>query len=47
LPILAAPFHLDGAPLALNAGPPQLGAHQHLLGASRRHERPTAVAGAS
>jgi crotonobetainyl-CoA:carnitine CoA-transferase CaiB-like acyl-CoA transferase len=47
LPILAAPFHLDGAPLALTAGPPQLGAHQHLLGESRRHERSTAVAGVS
>jgi crotonobetainyl-CoA:carnitine CoA-transferase CaiB-like acyl-CoA transferase len=44
LPILAAPFHLDGAPLALAAGPPQLGAHQHLLDQPRRHERPAAVA---
>ncbi len=47
LPILAAPFHLDGAPLALTAGPPQLGAHQQLLGESRRHERSTAAAGVS
>lgn len=47
LPILAAPFHLDGTPLALTAGPPQLGAHQHLLGEPRRHERPAAVVGVS
>jgi crotonobetainyl-CoA:carnitine CoA-transferase CaiB-like acyl-CoA transferase len=47
LPILAAPFHFDGAPLALTAGPPQLGAHQHLLGEPPRHERSAAVAGMS
>jgi crotonobetainyl-CoA:carnitine CoA-transferase CaiB-like acyl-CoA transferase len=47
LPILAAPFHLDGAPLALKAGPPQLDEHRHLLGARRRRERPTAAVVAS
>ena len=47
LPILTAPFHLDGAPLALKAGPPQLGAHQHILEVSRRRERTSAEAEAS
>lgn len=47
LPILAAPFHLDGVPLALKAGPPELGAHQQLLKETRHHERPAAVLGAS
>jgi crotonobetainyl-CoA:carnitine CoA-transferase CaiB-like acyl-CoA transferase len=47
LPILAAPFHLDGTPLALSAGPPQLDEHHHLLKAPQRHEQPTAVAAAS
>jgi len=47
LPMLAAPFHLDGAPLALTAGPPQLGAHQHLVGEPQRHERSAAAAGVS
>lgn len=46
-PILAAPFHLDGAPLTLKAGPPQPGEHQHLLKEKRHHERPAAVMGAS
>jgi len=47
LPILAAPFHFDGAPLALTAGPPQLGEHQHLLKETRHHERSAAGMGAS
>jgi len=47
LPVLAAPFHLDGAPLVLKAGPPQLGEHQQLLKETRQHERPAAVMGAS
>lgn len=47
LPVLAAPFHVDGGPLALTAGPPGLGEHQHLLKRPRRHELPTAAAGAS
>lgn len=47
LPILAAPFHLDGAPLGLKAGPPRLGEHQHLLKETRRYDRPAAVMGAS
>jgi crotonobetainyl-CoA:carnitine CoA-transferase CaiB-like acyl-CoA transferase len=47
LPILAAPFHLSGAPLTLKAGPPQHGEHQHLLKETRRHQRRAAVMGAS
>jgi crotonobetainyl-CoA:carnitine CoA-transferase CaiB-like acyl-CoA transferase len=46
LPVLVAPFHVDGAPLALNAGPPQLGEHQALL-AEHRRQRAAAAAGAS
>jgi crotonobetainyl-CoA:carnitine CoA-transferase CaiB-like acyl-CoA transferase len=46
LPVLAAPFHIDGAPLMLNAGPPRPGEHQHLLKRLRHHERPVAAAGA-
>jgi crotonobetainyl-CoA:carnitine CoA-transferase CaiB-like acyl-CoA transferase len=44
LPILVAPFHVDGLPLALQAGPPRLGEHQQLLAGLRRHEPTVAVA---
>ena len=44
LPVLAAPFHVDGAPLPLRSGPPRLGQHQHLLAA---HQRKRATAGAT
>lgn len=46
LPILVAPYHVDGAPLALQGGPPQLGQHQHLLTPSER-EQPVTAAEAS
>jgi crotonobetainyl-CoA:carnitine CoA-transferase CaiB-like acyl-CoA transferase len=42
LPVLVAPFHVDGAPLPLR-GPPQLGQHQHLL-RSEHNKRVTATA---
>ena len=44
LPVLVAPFHVDGAPLALGGGPPRLGQHQHLLQAQRRRRVATAEA---
>lgn len=44
LPVLSAPFHVDGAALPLSAGPPRLGEHQHLLTARRYRERPAVVA---
>jgi crotonobetainyl-CoA:carnitine CoA-transferase CaiB-like acyl-CoA transferase len=44
LPILVAPFHVDGSPLTLKAGPPRLGEHQHLIVAPRRGEPTIAVA---
>jgi crotonobetainyl-CoA:carnitine CoA-transferase CaiB-like acyl-CoA transferase len=47
LPILVAPFHVDGAPLVLNAGPPTLGEHQHLLKSTHRRERVATAARAS
>jgi crotonobetainyl-CoA:carnitine CoA-transferase CaiB-like acyl-CoA transferase len=47
LPVLVAPFHIDGMPLALKAGPPQLGQHQSLLAEDWRHQRTAAAAGAS
>jgi crotonobetainyl-CoA:carnitine CoA-transferase CaiB-like acyl-CoA transferase len=47
LPILVAPFHIDGAPLPLDAGPPKLGEHQHLLKSTHRHERVATAARAS
>jgi crotonobetainyl-CoA:carnitine CoA-transferase CaiB-like acyl-CoA transferase len=46
LPVLVAPFHVDGSPLALKAGPPRLGEHQHLTAALRRREPTVATAGA-
>ncbi|ULK99772.1 CoA transferase [Bradyrhizobium sp. I71] len=42
LPVLSAPFHVDGAALALRSGPPRLGEHQHLLSA-RHHRERTAI----
>jgi crotonobetainyl-CoA:carnitine CoA-transferase CaiB-like acyl-CoA transferase len=47
LPILTAPFHVDGIAPALKAGPPRLGEHQHLLAARQRHEEPVIAAEAS
>jgi crotonobetainyl-CoA:carnitine CoA-transferase CaiB-like acyl-CoA transferase len=47
LPVLVAPFHVDGAAPTLRAGPPRLGEHQHLLTARRRREQAIAGAGAS
>jgi crotonobetainyl-CoA:carnitine CoA-transferase CaiB-like acyl-CoA transferase len=47
LPILAAPFHLDCAPLTLKAGPPQHGEHQHMLKEPPRQRTPAAVMGTS
>ncbi len=44
LPVLSAPFHVDGAALALRSGPPRLGEHQHLLSARRHRERPAIAA---
>lgn len=44
LPILVAPFHVDGSPLTLRAGPPRLGEHQHLLAAPHRREPRVAAA---
>lgn len=44
LPVLSAPFHVDGAALALRAGPPRLGEHQHLLTARRQRDRPAIAA---
>lgn len=39
LPVLSAPFHVDGEALRLRAGPPRLGEHQHLLMAGRRRDQ--------
>ena len=36
LPVLVAPYHVDGTPLALRGGPPRLGQHQHLRGGEQR-----------
>jgi crotonobetainyl-CoA:carnitine CoA-transferase CaiB-like acyl-CoA transferase len=47
LPVLAAPFHVDGAAPGLRAGPPRLGEHQHLLAVTRHREQPVAEAEAS
>ena len=47
LPILVAPFHVDGAPLALKGGPPQLGQHQYLVERTRQHDRSAAAVEAS
>ncbi|MCP3409375.1 CaiB/BaiF CoA-transferase family protein [Bradyrhizobium sp. CCGB01] len=47
LPLLSAPFHVDGAALRLKAGPPRLGEHQHLLTASRTRNQPLVAAEAS
>ena len=47
LPVLVAPFHLDGAAPSLKAGPPRLGEHQQLLAAKRRREEPIIAAEAS
>ena len=44
LPVLSAPFHVDGAALPLRAGPPRLGEHQHMLTATRRRDRQTIAA---
>jgi len=44
LPVLSAPFHVDGAALFLRAGPPRLGEHQYLLSAKRQREQPAVVA---
>lgn len=46
LPILVSPYHLDGAPLVLNAGPPRLGEHQHLLETPRHLKQSAAAMGA-
>ena len=46
LPMLAAPFHVDGAPLILTFGPPRLGEHQHRLEATRRQTEAIVAAGA-
>src|SRR5262249_15315216 len=43
LPVIVARCHVDGAPLPLRAGPPQLGQHQHLL-RSEHNKRVTATA---
>jgi crotonobetainyl-CoA:carnitine CoA-transferase CaiB-like acyl-CoA transferase len=43
LPILVAPYHVDGAPLALQAGPPKLGQHQYLLTPSEREQTVSAA----
>jgi crotonobetainyl-CoA:carnitine CoA-transferase CaiB-like acyl-CoA transferase len=47
LPVLVAPFHVDGAALALVAGPPKLGAHQHLLKSTQRRQHIATAVGAS
>ena len=47
LPMLSAPFHVDGAAPRLKAGPPRLGEHQHLLTSRRRRDQPAVVAEAS
>jgi crotonobetainyl-CoA:carnitine CoA-transferase CaiB-like acyl-CoA transferase len=47
LPVLVAPLHVDGAAPVLKAGPPQLGEHQRLLSALRRHDQPVVAAEAS
>jgi crotonobetainyl-CoA:carnitine CoA-transferase CaiB-like acyl-CoA transferase len=44
LPVLVGPFHLDGAPILLEAGPPRLGEHQHLLAASPQGREPAVAA---
>jgi len=38
LPMLTAPFHIDGGRLVMASGPPSLGEHQRLLLASRNRE---------
>jgi crotonobetainyl-CoA:carnitine CoA-transferase CaiB-like acyl-CoA transferase len=47
LPVLVAPFHVDGKPLRLRSGPPQLGEHQYLVSAMRRTNDAAAAAEAS
>jgi crotonobetainyl-CoA:carnitine CoA-transferase CaiB-like acyl-CoA transferase len=47
LPVLVGPFHVDGGPLALKAGPPRLGEHQHLLVALPQGREPAVAAEAS
>jgi crotonobetainyl-CoA:carnitine CoA-transferase CaiB-like acyl-CoA transferase len=47
LPVLVAPFHVDGKPLRLRSGPPQLGEHQYLVEAIRRTNKAAAAAEAS
>ena len=47
LPMLSAPFHVDGAAPTLRAGPPRLGEHQHLLTSRRRRDQPAVAAEAS
>ncbi len=44
LPVLAAPFHVDGAPPSLRSGPPRIGEHQQILTAMRRREEPATAA---